>query len=127
MKKRITILAVVIMIAAGAFFVSTGFDKRIDVFLTDFSVSEDGCTITIKTSLSGSMGYIRGMKTEQVDDAIYCSFYSTFGGLNSRIGVKDSFDIRLNDSSAKIYFDQGKGSYILVLERDTATNVWVEN
>ena len=74
MKKYMSISAVLIIIAVGTLFVSSGFNKRTDVNLIDFSVSEDGSTITIKTSLSGSMGYIRDIKTEKVDDAIYCSF-----------------------------------------------------
>ena len=126
MKKYMSILAVLIIIAAGALFVSSGFGKRTDVCLIDFSVSEDSSVITIRTSLSGSMGYIRDIKTEKVNDAIYCSFYSTFGGLNSNIGAKDSFEIKLNDSTAKIYFDRGRGADLLVLERDAATNVWVQ-
>lgn len=125
MKKCMLILAVLIIVV-GALFVASGFAKRTDVCLTDFSVSEDGSTIAIKTSLSGSMGYIREIKTEKVDEAIYCSFYSTFGGLNSNIGAKNSFEIKLNDSSAKIYFDRGEESDILMLERDTETNVWVQ-
>ncbi|MBD5472378.1 MAG: hypothetical protein HDR20_05620 [Lachnospiraceae bacterium] len=126
MKKYVSILVVLIIIAVGTLFVSSGFNKRTDVYLTDFSVSEDGSTITIKTSLAGSIGYIRKIKTEKVDDAIYCSFYSTFGGLNSNIGVKNSFEIELNNSTVKIYFDRGTESDILVLERDKATNVWVQ-
>lgn len=124
MKKYMSILAVLIIIVAGTLFVSSGFNKRTDVYLTGFSVSEDGSTITIKTSLAGSMGYIRDVKIKKVDDAIYCSFYSTFGGLNSNFGAKNSFEIELNDSSVKIYFDRGTESDILVLERDNATNVW---
>lgn len=126
MKKYMSILAVLIIIAVGTLFVSSGFNKRTDVYLTDFSVSEDGSTITIKTSLSGSMGYIRDIKTEKIDNAIYCSFFSTFGGLNSNIGAKNSFEIELSDSTVKIYFDRGKESDILVLERDTVANVWVQ-
>ena len=126
MKKYMSILAVLIIIAAGTLFVSSGFNKRTDVYLTGFSVSEDGSAITIKTSLSGSMGYIRDVKIKKVDDAIYCSFYSSFGGLNSNIGAKNSFEIELNDSTVKIYFDRGTESDILVLERDNATNIWVQ-
>ncbi len=95
MKKWISILAVLVMIAAGALFVLPGFEKRTDVYLMDFSVSEDGSEITVKTTLSGSMGYIRKIETERVNGAIHCSFYSTFGGLNSSIGSKNRFEIQL--------------------------------
>lgn len=80
----------------------------------------------METSLSGSMGYIRAIKTEKADDAVYCSFYCAFGGLNSSIGSKNHFEIKLDESSRKIYFDRGKDADDLVLEKDTAANVWVE-
>lgn len=92
----------------------------------DFSVSEDNSVITVKTALSGSMGYIRKIEAERVNGAIHCSFYSTFGGLNSGIGSKNRFEIQLDDSSDKIYFDRGKGTESLVLEKDAATNAWVQ-
>ena len=125
-KKYVLILAVFIIVAVGAFFISSGFKKRTDVYLINFSVSGDGSVITIETTLSGSMGYIRDMKTERINDAVYCSFYSAFGGLNSSIGAKSRFEIKLDDSSAKIYFDRGKGPADLVLEKNTATNVWIQ-
>ena len=121
-----SILAILIIIAVGMLFVSSGFEKRTDVYLMDFSVSEDDSVITIKILLSGSMGYIRDIKTERVNDAIHCSFYSTFGGLNSGIGAKNRFEIQLDDYSVKIYFDRGNGAEDLVLEKDAATNVWIQ-
>lgn len=72
------------------------------------------------------MGYIRAIKTEKVNDAVYCSFYRAFGGLNSCIGAKSRFEINLDETSAKIYFDRGKDADDLVLEKDAAANVWVE-
>lgn len=72
------------------------------------------------------MGYIRAIKTEKVNDAIYCSFYCAFGGLNSNIGAKSRFEIKLDEYSAKIYFDRGKEADELVLEKDATTNLWIE-
>ena len=109
---------------AGVLFALSGFETRADVYLQDFSVSEDGSVITIETSLSGSMGYIRAIKAEKADDAIYCSFYCAFGGLNSSIGSKNHFEIKLDESSRKIYFDRGEESDALVLEREAAANIW---
>lgn len=126
MKKYLSIIIILILLVVGALFVSSGFKTRTDVYLQDFSVSEDGSVITIKTFLSGSMGYIRDVKTEEVNDAVYCSFYCAFGGLNSSIGAKNCFEIKLDESSTKIYFDRGREVDDLVLEKDAATNVWVE-
>lgn len=126
MGKRLSLIVILIIIVGGTLFVSSGFETRTDVYLQDFSISEDGSVITIKTSLSGSMGYIRAIKTEKANDAIYCSFYCAFGGLNSGIGSKNRFEIQLDESTANIYFDRGKDADDLVLEKDATTNVWVE-
>ena len=70
--KKFTLLSValtLVIIAAGLF-LSSGFEKRTDVHLQDFSLSEDGSVITIKTALSGSMGFIRDMKTETIGRAL---------------------------------------------------------
>lgn len=124
MKKYLSLIAILMIIVCGTLFVSSGFKTRTDIHLLDFSVSEDGSVMTIKTSPSGSMGYIRAVKTEKVNDAIYCSFYCAFGGWNSSIGAKDRFEIQLDASSAKIYFDRGRDADALVLEKDAAANVW---
>ena len=125
MKKYVLGLAAfaIIAIAAGLF-LAPGFQKRTDVCLQDFSVSEDGSVMTVKTSLFGSMGFIRAMEAEQTGNEIHCSFYNTFGGLNSRIGSKNRFELSLDASVEKIYFDRGSESDILVLERDAASNIW---
>ena len=126
MRKSLLLIVILLFIVVGALFVSSGFETRTDVYLHNFSVSGDGSVITIETSLSGSMGYIRAIKTEKVNDAVYCSFYCAFGGLNSSIGAKSRFEIKLDGYSAKIYFDRGKEADDLVLEKDTAANIWVE-
>lgn len=104
-----------------------GFETRTDVHLQEFAVSEDGSAITVKTFVSGSMGYIRAMKTEQTGDELHCSFYRTFGGLNSSIGAKNTFEIKVDGSVNKIYFDRGTEPDMLMLERDIETGVWDES
>ena len=70
------------------------------------------------------MGFIRAMEAKQFGDEIHCSFYSCFGGLNSGIGSEYRFDIQLDDSAERIYFDRGTSPDVLVLERDPDTGVW---
>ena len=127
MKKFLPVLrAFLIGVLAGVLFVLPGFQKRTDVYLQDFSVFGDGSGITVQTFTTGSMGFIRAMETKQIGNELHCSFYRTFGGLNSSFGAKNRFEIRLEDSSKSaesIYFDR---TYFdqLVLERDTDTGVW---
>lgn len=120
------LLAFLVGISLGVLFLLPGFQKRTDVYLQDFSVSEDGSVITMQMFTIGSMGYIRAMETRQVHNEIHCSFYSCFGGLNSSFGAKSRFEIRLEDfanSAESIYLDRvGFGQ--LVLERDPDTGEW---
>ena len=92
-----------------------GFHKRTDVDLQKFSVSDDGSIVTVQTFPE---------EAKQFGDEIHCSFYSCFGGLNSGIGSEYRFDIQLDDSAKRIYFDRGTSPDVLVLERDPDTGVW---
>ena len=127
MKKILPIvLAFLIGAAAGMLFITPGFQKRTDVYLQKFSVSDDGSVITMQMFTVGSMGYIRAMETKQIGDGIHCSFYCCFGGLNSSFGAKNRFEINLEEfatSVESIYLDRA-GLDQLVLERDAGTGDW---
>ena len=127
MKKILPIgLAFLIGAAAGMLFITPGFQKRTDVYLQKFSVSNDGSVITMQMFTVGSMGYIRAMETKQIGDGIHCSFYCCFGGLNSSFGAKNRFEINLEEfanSVESIYLDRA-GLDQLVLERDAGTGEW---
>lgn len=56
----ITILIALVLLIA--YFVGTGFVKRGDVVLSDYSVLDDGTKIIFKTSIPTSVGYIRCYK-----------------------------------------------------------------
>ena len=118
------LLAFLIGVSAGILFITPGFQKRTDVYLQDFSASEDGSGVTVQTFTTGSMGYIRAMETKQVHNEIHCSFYRAFGGLDSSFGAKSRFKIQAGDSAERIYFDRGTNSDQLVLERDADTGAW---
>lgn len=121
------LLAFLLGVSLGVLFILPGFQKRTDVFLQDFSVSEDGTVITVQTFSLGSMGFIRAMETKQIHNELHCSFYCAFGGLNSSFGAKNRFEIRLEGSAKSaesIYFDRGTSFDQLVLERDAGTGVW---
>ena len=63
MKKRIIAVIVILAVLVALFFIGTGFQKRMDVVLVDYSVSEDGTEITLDVGIPTSTGYIRGFKT----------------------------------------------------------------
>lgn len=125
-KKLILISVIaVIVILTASFFVGTGFIERTNVILTDYSVSEDGTQITLNASVSSSMGYIRGFKNNGGGvKPHYLTFYSTFGGLNSKLGAKNEFVLEVNKDDSEIYFNRAGGGYELVLQKNTETGEW---
>ena len=89
MKKKIIVLITIIILLIVSFLIGTGFQKRTDVILGDFAVSEDGSKITLHVGVASSMGYIRNFKDKGGGvKPHYLTFYSTFGGLNSSLGSK---------------------------------------
>lgn len=125
-KNIIVIANMLIVLSVISFLVETGFQKRNDVFLSDYSVSDDGTRLILITDVASSMGYIRGFK----DDGggvkpHYLTFYSTFGGLNSRFGAKREFELDLSKNDTEIYFNRANDGYELVLQKDFATGEWI--
>lgn len=123
MNNKIMII-ILVMITLVGLILSTG-GKRYDVYLSDYSISEDGSKITLHIATMSSMGYVREAKIKQGEANQYITFYSTFG-LNSDFGAKDQFEIDLSPSCDAIYFYSGDGGYRLKLKRNLDTNEWEE-
>ena len=131
MKKKTIIISVVavitlIVLLVGGYFISSGFVKRVDVGLSDFSVSEDGTEITFNTTIWSSMGFTRGFKDNGGGvKPHYLTFYSTFGGLNSQLGAESEHTLTLDKDDTEIYFNRADGGYELVLQKDKETGEWI--
>ena len=124
-NKKLPVIIAAIGILMVSFVIGTGFTKRTDVILTDYSVSEDGAEIILKTSVASSMGYIRGFKNDGGGvKPHYLTFYATFGGLNSTFGAKNEFVLEVDEDDSEIYFNRTDGGYELVLQKDAQTGVW---
>ena len=68
------------------------YKATLQVFINDYTVSSDGKKITINVGVSASMGFVREVKVHQQQGGkLYLDCYSAFGGLNGRIGAKDTF------------------------------------
>ncbi len=125
MKKRIIITIIIIVVLVAAFLIGTGFHKRTDVALFNYSVSEDGTELTFNAHAMSSMGYIRGFKDNGGGvKSHYLTFYSTFGGLNSSLGAKNTFVLEVAPDDTEIYFNRPDKGYELVLVKDDATGQW---
>ena len=126
MKKKIFLTIAVIVVLMLLMFICTGFRKRTDVVLFDYSVSEDGSEISLEIQVSSSMGYIRGFKDKGGGvKPHYLTFYSTFGGLNSSFGSINEIELELSRDNTEIYFNRQGGGYELVLMKDIATDEWI--
>ncbi len=125
MKKVIIIVLLLAVVLSGIYLIGSGFTKRADVVLHDYSVSEDGTEITLYTSILSSMGYTRGFKDNGGGvKPHYLTFYSTFGGLNSVFGAKNEFVLQLDKNDTEIYFADIGGGYRLVLKKNEKMGVW---
>lgn len=122
-KKKILLISLLIISVLGILFIKTGFTKQTDVYLDDYTISEDGGILTLKTSIASSIGYTRTLKVKHGGDNLYITFYPTFG-LNNPIGSKNTFPIEITPLNEAIYFYSGNGGYKLILKKNPLTNHW---
>lgn len=126
MKKSIVIIAItLIIILPLSVFVGSGFSKRTDVVLSDYSVSDDGTKLIFNAGVMSSVGYIRSFKDNGGGEKPhYLTFYSAFGGLNSSFGAKSDFELDLSENDTEVYFNREDGGYELVLKKSAETGEW---
>lgn len=125
MKSIIIVcLAIVLISAVLLNGIITGLMQRHDVVLDSYSVSADGTELTMNVSVMSSAGFIRTYKDSGGGIKPHClTFYSTFGGINSRFGAKNTFVLPLGKDDDAIYFSRPGGGYAQVLQR-TKDGVW---
>lgn len=126
-KRRmigLTALLTAVLVLLASCFLGSGFMKRGDVVLLDYTVSEDGTTLTFETAVVSSMGYTRGFSDRGGGvKPHYLEFYATFGGLNSSLGARSEFTLTLDEDDTEIFFTRPRGGSELVLEKN-ADGVW---
>ena len=125
-KRKVFVVVAVVCIFAAAFFIGTGFQKKTDVILTDYSAAEDGTSIRLVVQGASSMGYVRGFK--DAGGGVrphYLTFYQTFGGLNSSLGAKNTFILAIGPDDTEIFFNRPQGGYECVLQKDGDTGEWI--
>lgn len=124
MKKPLTIIAIIILLILGAYYIGLGFLPRTDVVVADFEVSEQEDEMTIYTYILSSAGYSRTVKNVSDDpEKMKLKFYSAFGGVNGSIGAKSEFDLPLAPECKEIYvllYDD----YRLLIAKNPITGEW---
>lgn len=125
MKKKVfPVIGVILILALAYFWVSSGFIKNTSVFINDYTVSSDGKKITVNVGVSSSMGFIREVKVHQQQGGkLYLDCYSAFGGLNGRIGAKDTFTFLLSEDTSSIAVYRNSDCYETVLVKN-ADGLW---
>ena len=116
--KKVWILTLVVCILLvgiiGLVMLLPGFQRRNDVFVSDFSLLEDGKALT--------MGYVR--KLEPIgtkDNVLLLDAYSAFGGPNGSIGAKDAYAIPVAEDVSAVALCRSGGEYEIVLEKKDGT------
>ena len=122
MKKAVCALCVLLLVLA-LLFVFSGFGRRLDVYVGEFEVSADGKTLTMHTGIWSSMGYTRAVRTKRAGTTLQCTFYTTFGGLNSKIGAQNVFTVPVEGCTQIAYF-RGDGQWDTVLQKDAVSGEW---
>ena len=124
-KRIVRTIFITIFLLIIAYLISTGFMKRTDVALGNFAVSLDGTELTMNVGVTSSAGYIRGFKEKDLNpEQKVLTFYSTFGGINSIFGAKNTYTLQLSPELNEIYFYNSKNSMELKLVKDATTNQW---
>lgn len=119
MKKKMAIGIIVAVVLCGGYFIGSGFLKNGSVYVKEYSVSGDGREITLDIDTASSVGYIRKMAvSQQMGGKLYIDCYAAFGGINGRIGAKNSFTLPLDEDTTMIGIYRNKNAYQEILHKD---------
>ena len=125
-KKNSTSIIIVSLIITYLLLVSivgAGFSFNPNVKLADFSVSEDGTEIILKTSVNTPSESIRKFTYIPSGDAYFLDFLYSFGVGTFLFGEKDEFILEIDENCRGIFFQREDG-YELVLYKNEETNQW---
>ena len=123
MKKKVTIGIIVAVVLCGGYFIGSGFLRNGSVYMDGYSISGDGREITLDIDVAASRGYIRkAAVSQQYGGKLYIDCYSAFGGINGRIGAKNSFTLPLDADTTMIGIYRNENCYEEILHKDADGN-----
>lgn len=117
MKKKALVAVGIALSLLLIYLVGSGFVKDPWVVVVDYTVSADGKEITLQVSSPTSAGYIRDVAVFQQGRHLYLDPHSAFGGINGRIGAKDTFTIELEEDTNRIAIYRNTNCYEEVLKK----------
>ena len=125
MKRRVLAALLAAFLAAAAWTIGSGFPVNTSVFLDQFGVSEDGRALTFSVGVGSSMGFVRGDRDDGGGEKPrLLPFDAAWGGLNSSVGVKNSFPLELSPEDAAIDVCLGDEGCVLALQKDASSGEW---
>lgn len=122
--RRLITITSGVLAAVFLWFAFTGMVVRKDVYIVEYSVLPSGNAMAIGVGIAGSMGYIRDYRNVSQDPTtMELQFFSAFGGLNSRLGARNTFLIPLDNTCTHIYISTYQGPR-LVLVKNNDSGIW---
>lgn len=107
MKKKLSIIIVVLLLLGCAYYFGVGFLPATNVVVTDFQVSEQQDSMTIQTSIATSVGYTRTVKNVSDDpEKMMLKFYSALEASTAPLAPKVNliFPSLLNVRKSMFYY-----------------------
>ena len=126
MRKKICLVMLSMLGLIFAWMIISGYSYQTSAYITDqFVVSEDRKELKFTIAVGSPMGYVRGFKDEGGGvKPHYLKFYSAWGGLNSSIGAKSEYVLKLDPNDTEIYVYHGDSGYSLALKKDIESGEW---
>ena len=125
LTKKQTIAVLLVVVLALASIIGSGFAKKTDVIVYEYTVAEDGSSVTLVAAPTSAFGRARGFEEEIIDGGHYLTFYRTFGFFGFHAS-EINHEVALSEEDTGIYFNRPNGEFELVLEKDLATGDWVQ-
>ena len=125
LTKKQSILVLLVVVLALASIIGSGFAKKTDVVIYEYTVAEDGSSVSMVAAPTSAFGRARGFEEEIIDGGHYLTFYRTFGFFGFHAS-EINHEVALSEEDTGIYFNRPDGEFELVLEKDPATGDWVQ-
>lgn len=120
--RRIIAAFAAVFVPFLLFRVGSGFAER-EVYLAEYTVSEDGKTLTLHAAVFPPIEDIRDYKDEPKNGEHYLTFYNAFGSANT-MSAGYTVVLPIEDMDKAVYFNDADGFH-LVLQKNELTGEWV--
>lgn len=121
--RRIIAVFAAVFVPFLLFRVGSGLTEQQNVTLRDYTVSEDGKTLTLHAAVFPQIEDIRNYKDEPKNGEHYLTFYNAFGSANT-MSAGYTVVLPIEDMDKAVYFNDADGFH-LVLQKNELTGEWV--